>query len=62
MDKTYDTSEFLESFAMQKPLPITKKIFVKKRLEQYTDPLRDLKEAFKNNTNTENTYWYMGTQ
>ena len=45
---TYDTSEFLESFAGQKAIPITEKILLKKQLELFNDPLQDFKEDFKN--------------
>lgn len=60
--KTYDTSEFVETYGGQKPIPVTKKILNSKFLEQYRDPMRDTREAFKNNNNPENTFWYMGTQ
>ena len=45
---TYDTSEFLESFAGQKAIPITEKILLKKQMELFNDPLQDFKEDFKN--------------
>lgn len=48
LKSTYDTSEFLESFAGQKAIPITEKIFLKKQLELFNDPLQDFKEDFKN--------------
>lgn len=48
LKSTYDTSEFLESFAGQKAIPITEKILLKKQLELFNDPLQDFKEDFKN--------------
>lgn len=57
-DKTYDTSDFLESFAGRKPIPITQKIYEKKLLEQYNDPLKGMREGFKENP--EVRYSFMG--
>ena len=48
LKSTYDTSEFLESFAGQKAIPITEKILLKKQMELFNDPLQDFKEDFKN--------------
>lgn len=59
---TYNTSEFLESFAGKKPLPISEKIWQAKQLENYNDPLREMKEGFRNNKDPEARYFYMGTQ
>jgi len=59
---TYDTSGFLESFAGKKPLAISEKVWVAKQLEQYNDPLRQFKEAFKNNTDPSAKFMYGGTQ
>ncbi|WP_435522984.1 GLPGLI family protein [Chryseobacterium indoltheticum] len=59
--KTYE-AKFLESFLGKKPLPVTEKIITKKRLELYSSPLQDIAEAFKSNTNPENTFYVMGVQ
>jgi GLPGLI family protein len=59
--KTYET-RFLESFAGQKPIAVTEKIIRKKQLELYNNPLQDIAEAFKSNTNPENTFYVMGVQ
>lgn len=59
---TYDTSGFLESFAGKKPLAITEKIWNAKQIEQYNDPLRQFKEAYKNNTDPSAKFMYAGTQ
>ena len=48
LKSTYDTSEFLESFAGQKAIPITEKLLLKKQIELFNDPLQDFKENFKN--------------
>ncbi|MDN3695112.1 GLPGLI family protein [Chryseobacterium tructae] len=58
---TYETP-FLESFLGKKPLPVTDKIIAKKQLELYNDPLHDVAESFKSNTNPENTFWVSGVQ
>ncbi|REC64015.1 GLPGLI family protein [Chryseobacterium pennae] len=58
---TYETP-FLESFLGKKPLPVTDKMIVKKQLELYNDPLHDVAESFKSNTNPENTFWVSGVQ
>lgn len=59
--KTYET-KFLESFAGKKPLPVTEKIIAKKQLELYNNPLQDIAEAFKSNTNPENTFYVSSVQ
>lgn len=43
LPETYDTSNFLESRYGDKPLPITEKIFVKKKLEFYNDPFHEIR-------------------
>ena len=37
-------------------------MFNKKVLENYNDPLRDMRENFKKNTNPENTFWSGGVK
>lgn len=59
--KTYETP-FLESFIGKKPLSVTEKIIAKKQLELYNDPLHDVAESFKSNTNPDNTFWVAGIQ
>lgn len=59
--KTYETP-FLETFIGKKPIPVTDEIIAKKQLELYNDPLHDIAEAFKSNTNTENSYYVYGVQ
>lgn len=58
---TYETP-FLESFVGKKPIPVTEKIIAKKQLELYNDPLHDVAESFKSNTNPESTFWVSGVQ
>lgn len=62
LNSTYDTSTILEKFTGQTPIPITYKILQKKRLEDYNDPLRDMRNSFKENTNPENTFWVGGVK
>ncbi|WP_353147074.1 GLPGLI family protein [Chryseobacterium sp.] len=59
--KTYETP-FLESFSGKKPIPVNDKIIAKKQLELYNDPLHDIAESFKSNTNPENTFYVYGVQ
>lgn len=61
LPKTYE-AKFLDSFLGKKPLPVSEKIIVKKQLELYDNPLQDIAEAFKSNTNPENTFYVMGVQ
>lgn len=61
LPKTYE-AKFLESFAGKKPLPVTEKIIAKKQLELYNDPLQDIAEAFKSNTNPETTFYVSSVQ
>lgn len=61
LKSTYDTSEFLESFAGQKAIPITEKILLKKELELFNDPLQDFKEMFKNSKG-EGSFSVMGVK
>ena len=58
MKSTYNTSDFLESFAGQKAIPITEKILLKKQMELFNDPLQDFKENFKN-SNGDGTFMVM---
>lgn len=59
--KTYE-AQFLDSFMGRKPIPVTIKIITKKQLELYNNPLQDIAESFKSNTNPENTFYVMGVQ
>ncbi|QOW11441.1 GLPGLI family protein [Kaistella flava (ex Peng et al. 2021)] len=61
LKSTYNTSEFLESFAGKKAIPISEKILRKKQLELFNDPLQDFKEMFKN-SNGEGTFSVMGVK
>ncbi|MCX8525218.1 GLPGLI family protein [Chryseobacterium formosus] len=59
--KTYE-AKFLDSFIGKKPIPVSEKIIAKKQLELYNNPLQDIAESFKSNTNSENTFYVMGVQ
>lgn len=61
LKSTYDTSDFLESFAGQKAIPITQKMLLKKQLELFSDPLQDFKEDFKNSKG-EGSFSVMGVK
>ena len=61
LPKTYE-AKFLESFSGQKPIPVTEKVIAKKQLELYNNPLQDIAESFKSNTNPENTFYVMGVE
>lgn len=61
LKSTYDTSEFLESFAGQKAIPITEKMLLKKQLELFNDPLQNFKEMFKNSKG-EGSFSVMGVK
>lgn len=61
LPKTYE-AKFLESFIGQNPILVTEKIIVKKQLELYNNPLQDIAESFKSNTNPENTFYVMGVE
>ena len=61
LKSTYDTSEFLESFAGQKAIPVSAKILLKKQMELFNDPLQDFKEDFKKGTASD-SFWVMGVQ
>lgn len=61
LKSTYDTSDFLESFAGQKSVPITEKMLLKKQLELFNDPLQDFKEMFKNSKG-EGSFSVMGVK
>lgn len=59
---TYDTSWILEKFGGQKPILITYKKFNEKMIEMYNDPMRGLRDAFKENKNPDNSFWFNGVQ
>ncbi|KMQ66188.1 hypothetical protein ACM46_01090 [Chryseobacterium angstadtii] len=61
LPKTYE-AKFLDSFQGRKPVPVTEKIIAKKQMELYDNPLKDLAEAFRSNTNPENTFYVAGVQ
>lgn len=61
LPKTYE-AKFLDSFVGKKPIPVSEKIIAKKQLELYNNPLQDIAESFKSNTNSENTFYVMGVQ
>jgi len=61
LSKTYE-AQFLDSFMGRKPIPVNEKIIAKKQLELYDNPLKDIAESFKSNTNPENTFYVMGVQ
>lgn len=47
---TYNTVGFIETFYGIKPLEISEKIRMKKRLELYNDPLIEMRRSFKENS------------
>ena len=61
LQKTYDTTDFLESFSGMKPISITEKILQKKQLEMFNDPLRDFIEHYKN-SNGSGKFSVMGVE
>ena len=48
--ETYDTSNFLEDRYGEKPIPITERIYVNKKLEYYNDPYHQIREGLRNGT------------
>lgn len=56
--KTYDTSNFLETFAGMKPLKITQAKYNKLLLDNYRDPLHSFRESYSRNTNPENKFFF----
>lgn len=50
LDKTYDTSNFLEVRYGNKPLPVTEKILNKKKIEYYNDPYNEFRVGLNNGT------------
>ena len=48
--ETYDTSNFLEIRYGSKPIPITEKIYLQKKIEYYNDPLYLIREGLRNGT------------
>ena len=60
LDKTFDTSGFIENYAGSKPIEISEKMLKQKKLEFYEDPLRDFRLQFDEEPNTK--FYYRGTQ
>ena len=58
LPKTYETNEFLESFAGMKPVKISQERYQKLLLETYNDPLHDFRERFSKNDNPENRFYF----
>ncbi|MFZ4930840.1 GLPGLI family protein [Chryseobacterium sp. Mn2064] len=50
---TYDTVGFIETFYGRKPLEISEKMRVKKRMDMYNDPLVEMRKSFKENASAE---------
>lgn len=50
LDKTYDTSNFLEVRYGNKPLPVTEKILNKKKIEYYNNPYNEFRVGLNNGT------------
>ena len=50
LKETYDTSNFLEVRYGNKPIPISEKIFVNKKLEYFNDPIHDIKSKLESGT------------
>ena len=61
LSKTYE-AKFLNSFMGKNPIAVSQKIIAKKQLELYSDPLKEIAESFKNNTNPDNTYYVYGVE
>lgn len=62
LEKTFDTTTFLENFAGMKPVKISQDKIVKMQLQNYENPLREFKESFSNNENPENKFFIMGVE
>ncbi len=62
LEKTFDTTGFLENFAGMKPVKISQDKIVKMQLQNYENPLREFKESFSNNENPENKFFIMGVE
>lgn len=50
LDKTYDTSNFLEVRYGNKPISVTEKIINKKKIEYYNDPYNDFRVGLNSGT------------
>lgn len=50
LKETYDTSNILEVRYGDKPIPVTEKMFNKKRMEYFNDPFQDLRAGLQNGT------------
>lgn len=53
LNKTYNTNDFLESFDGQKAIVTNEKVIQKKQLEFFNDPLREMRESFDPNNDSE---------
>ena len=50
LKETYDTSNFLEVGYGNKPFPVSEKLFIKKKLEYFNDPIHEIKSKLENGT------------
>lgn len=50
---TYDTFGFMETFYGSKPLDVSENIRLKKKMDIYNDPLHEMRNGFKENTDEE---------
>lgn len=62
LPKTYETLSIIENFGGQKSLNISEKKLHKILLDTYNDPLHQLKEQFKNNTDPTASYFVMSIE
>lgn len=60
LKETYDTVGFIETYYGTKPLEVSEKIRMKKKLDFYNDPLQDMRRDFKENMQGE--MFVMGTK
>lgn len=58
LQKTYDTSGFLETFAGMKPIKITQERYNKMLLENYSDPLHDFRETYSKNNDPKSKFYF----
>ncbi|UZT96747.1 GLPGLI family protein [Chryseobacterium fluminis] len=58
--ETYSTTGFIETYYGRKPLEISEKTRVRKKLEFYNDPLHDMRNSYKDNMQGE--MFVMGTK
>ncbi len=56
--KTYDTQDFLETFAGMKPAKISQERYNKLLVQNYNDPLHDFRETFSKNNNPESKFFF----